>query len=169
MRRLLLAVSAASVLACGGGPSEESPSAPEPAAPVEAAAPAAMSPADAWKRDHGAFVAAASAGDYAALTPMAVFPFQTRGPMDEDPVVHWEASDFPVLMKHYLASSSGYDVEQTELDDHKGQRGFQADDVASGTLRVGDLVFTYVDGAWKASFCYIDLDVQEAAQNEIGG
>ncbi|MDB4949877.1 MAG: hypothetical protein JWM27_2526 [Gemmatimonadetes bacterium] len=90
---------------------------------------------------------------------MARFPFTTRGPMDEDPVVKHGRKEFPALFAQLLAEPTGTGQEygQTEMQLLEETTSVPPEEVElskSGWIRVGTFEFQRVGGAWKLVHAY---------------
>src|SRR5688500_19366240 len=120
IRRCAALSAAAVVLACTptderrAGDAQESaaPTPPRDTAPrsvqVETPAPAPSSVAAADAEAFWAeYRAAALSGVTVRLLPLAEFPFTTRGPMDEDPVVKHGREELPALLRCLLSQWDG--------------------------------------------------------------
>jgi hypothetical protein len=102
------------------------------------------------------------------------FPFETRGPLDIDPIIKVEKLNFLNIFNKYLKQSSGMQVEyESQLETIRKNQGaskkqnkyFSIQDKWS---RAGDLEFRFINGKWKLSFAYLDYEtIEELDLKEI--
>jgi hypothetical protein len=174
IRRCAALFAAAAVLACTPSDERRVGDAQESAAPtparvvaprsvhVETSAPppssAAVADAEAFWAEYRA---AALSGDTARLLPLVGFPFTTRGPMDEDPVVKHGREEFPALFARLLAQVNGISLEdgQTErqlLEETPLLPPQELELSKDGWFRVGTFEFKRIDGGWKLVHAFTD-------------
>lgn len=100
------------------------------------------------------------------------FPFETRGPLDIDPIIKVEKLNFLNIFNKYLKQSSGMQVEyESQLETIRKNQGaskkqnkyFSIQDKWS---RAGDLEFRCIKGKWKLSFAYLDYETIEELDKE---
>ncbi len=175
MSRIALSIAVLFAIACGSG---DAP-APTVAAPSAAPAPAAAAP----QSDQEVFVAwfdelkaAAKAKDYDKLASMSEMPFTTRGPMDSDAEITFDAKEFPVFAKHWLGQTSQRIDNGTALDDwlqadldKELSRDHDKAQLAEGNAWIGNGKFHKVGGEWKWYFAYTADGMADAIQAELGG
>jgi hypothetical protein len=85
------------------------------------------------------------------------FPFQTRGPLDDDPIVKYSNGKFLQVFKAFLNQWTGQGLnDTTELDDIKRTVSPDKNNIQKDIARVGDLVFNKTDKGWKLVFAYLN-------------
>lgn len=107
------------------------------------------------------FRAAALANDKARIASMVQFPFRTRGNDDSDPIVlHSKASFFRIwdkLLAQDPGLSPGLDTTRRFLE---RKTTVTSKDItirgSKSSARVGDFVFTKVQGKWMFTFAYLN-------------
>ncbi|MDH4471354.1 MAG: hypothetical protein QE487_02035 [Fluviicola sp.] len=110
-----------------------------------------------WSR----FRTAVLNSDTTAVTAMTEFPFRTRGPLDDYPIVEYNKEQFPVVFWKFLKQWSGLDLEgTTELEEIK-----KATPKESATnidyINVADLEFRKINDEWRFTFIYLNEETIE--------
>jgi hypothetical protein len=96
--------------------------------------------------------------DFNQVAAMTVFPFRTRGPLDDDPVNEYGKSRFYKVFQSFLSQWNGSDLSgSTELDAIRATAAVDKKYVNGNYARVGDLVFEKdaVTG-WRLTFAYLN-------------
>jgi hypothetical protein len=107
------------------------------------------------------FRTAALVNDKAKIASMAQFPFRTRGTDDSDPIMKHNKKAFFRIWDRLLAQDPGLSPEpDTTRRLLERKTSITSQDVTiSGkrsSARVGNLVFTKVQGKWLFTFAYLD-------------
>lgn len=117
-----------------------------------------------WTR----FRAAALAGNYTELSRYTVFPLQTRGLMDNQPVITYSEGEFAALFKLFLQTSTGLNTDnfdETQADYIKanptitfntGKLPLMHD---NKTAAVASMEFENTSAGWKLKFLYLTDEV----------
>lgn len=122
-----------------------------------AAATMTTDPAEFWT----AFQAAAASGEASQIASFVDFPFQTRGMMDDDPLVEYDEAQFAVLVPGLLKADPGLNKESTMQAMIAATASVPADDLkqTSGkSFRVGDFVFDLGEQGWRFTMAFYDAD-----------
>jgi hypothetical protein len=106
------------------------------------------------------FRAAVLEGDAARLQSLAVFPFRTRGPGDDDTVLSHDAAAFTAMLGDLLSADPGLGAEPDtmrawieRLPAAPSGTGVSIDDRQA---RLGNFVFERVSGQWRWTMAYVD-------------
>lgn len=139
-------------------PREPAPRSAPVETPAPKSSPVALADAEAFWAEYRA---AALSGDTARLLPLVQFPFTTRGPMDDDPVVKHGREEFPALFARLLAQWDGMGMQnaQTErqlLEKTTRLAPGEVELSKDGWFRVGTFEFRRVDGGWKVVHAFTD-------------
>lgn len=114
--------------------------------------------AEFWK----VFRTAVLDSDTNQIISMTEFPFQTRGPLDDDPDIEYEKQKFAAVFKAYLHQWDGGSLEGTsELDGIRKTETPDKKEIKNNYVRMGDLVFNKTDKGWKLVFAYLNDDTIE--------
>lgn len=90
--------------------------------------------------------------DTNTIIESTIFPIETRGPMDSDPIIKYERKDFVKVFSAFLKQQEN---EGTEMDNIKKTEQPDMTYFNNTEVRVGDLVFNNADGKWKLTFAYL--------------
>jgi hypothetical protein len=104
-----------------------------------------------------AFKKAVKSENYHEILKLSKMPFETRGTMDEDPVMVLDQNAFLVNINAILTTDPGITASPTTQAKLVSQTKALKDE-GGGFARVGDLVFRKVNGQWKFTRAYIDVD-----------
>lgn len=89
------------------------------------------------------------------IITMTKFPFQTRGPLDDDPTIEYNKQKFLHVFQAFLNQSNGMDLEgTTELESIKKTTTPNKTDIVNDYARIGDLVFNKTKKGWKLVFIF---------------
>lgn len=116
------------------------------------------------------------AGDFATLKTRTVFPLQTRGPMDNQPIVTYGEGEFEKLFNLFLDSPTGLSTDFSETNRSYIRANPEIKFTADGrvptmqkdgkTAAVTSMEFKlYADG-WKLVFLYLEDDVYQKTGKE---
>jgi len=95
--------------------------------------------------------------DSSKIISMTKFPFQTRGPLDDDPIVTYNSGKFIHIFNAFLNQWNGQELnDTTELDDIKKTVTPNKNDIQKDLARVGDLVFNKNAKGWKLVLAYLN-------------
>lgn len=129
-------------------PVPKPPPAPETAAPVAPAAATSGDPAFAafW----GDFRLAVMYKDMDSLKKLTRFPFETKGRLEEDPVVKRSARDFEALYARMMETDPGKSPMKDSMRELVARVEYPKEGATSdrGEVQVGIFVFTKVKGKW---------------------
>ncbi|TDW97554.1 hypothetical protein [Dinghuibacter silviterrae] len=94
--------------------------------------------------------------DTAKIIGMTEFPFQTRGPLDDDPDTSYDKENFIPVFYSLLDQSGGIDTSgATEVDGiNKTFYPNKKDTYNDQQARVGDFCFKKTGAGWKLYFAY---------------
>lgn len=104
-----------------------------------------------------AFKKAVESENYHEILKLSIMPFETRGTMDEDPLIVLDQNAFLVNLNAILTTDPGITASPTTQTKLVSQTKALKDE-GGGFARVGDLVFRKVNGQWKFTRAYIDAD-----------
>lgn len=126
------------------------------APPAEASIATAQT--ESFERFWQAFRQAILAGDRNTIAAVTRFPFETRGPSDDDPVGKRDRAGFPALLDSLLAQESGMGDSETTRQFIERTTTLTERNVAPGAkeARVGDFFFVNTDGRWWFARAYTD-------------
>lgn len=117
-----------------------------------------------WK----SFRIAVLASDSNMLLQSTKFPFETRGPLDSDPVIKYSKSKFIPVFKAFLNQWNGIDTSgATEIIDIKKTENPNEDAVKNDYARIGDMVFKKINKQWKFVFIYLNEETINILKNVI--
>ena len=95
--------------------------------------------------------------DSIKIISMTTFPFQTRGPLDDDRIVKYDNGKFIHVFNAFLNQWNGQGLnDTTELDDIKKVVTPNKNDIQKDIARVGDLVFNKNAKGWKLVLAYLN-------------
>jgi hypothetical protein len=120
----------------------------------------------------GKFRTAVINNDSAQLILLSDFPIQTRGPLDNDPVIEYSRQKFTFVFNAFLNQFSGEwsgkdnDSGKTEFDVIKNWGIPNRKDIMAEQARIGDMIFFKIDGKWKLSFLYLEYDTIKSLKKE---
>jgi hypothetical protein len=111
---------------------------------------------ESFERFWAAFRQAILAGDREKVASVTRFPFETRGPSDDDPVRKHNRAAFPALLDSLLAQQSGSVSGGTTRQLIERTTTPSQRNVAPGAkeARVGRFSFENVDGRWWFTRAY---------------
>ncbi|WP_345237482.1 hypothetical protein [Hymenobacter saemangeumensis] len=106
--------------------------------------------------------------DYSTIYKLTQFPFETRGPMDSDPLVKYDKAEFPKVFQTFLDEPVS-DIDSTGKDIKTTQLGIIRHTIVPGrhyTLngdwaRVGNLEFNKGSNGWRLTFAYLEYPTIE--------
>jgi hypothetical protein len=105
------------------------------------------------------FRTATLANDLGRIMAMTRFPFRTRGPMDDDPVVSHGKDGFAKLWEKLLLQDPGLRPEPEtvrQLIQRKVRISAAEHGRGASTARVAGLVFERVNGRWFFTRAYVE-------------
>lgn len=114
------------------------------------------------------FREAALAGDYAGLAKRTRFPLQSRGMMDEQPVVTYTEAEFEKLFGLFLKTPTGLNAnnfDETQLDYIKANPTLKFSETklpmmqGNKTAAVTSMEFENTPQGWKLTFLYLTDEV----------
>ena len=101
--------------------------------------------------------------DTTQIMEQTQFPFQTRGPLDNDPTIEYSKKKFARVFAAFLNQWNGLDLNGgTELDLIKKTEIPNKDDVQNNYVRIGDLVFDKSHKTWRLVLVYLNDDTIES-------
>jgi|GEM_PF-2557359 len=113
----------------------------------------AASFSDYWKE----FRAAVLGRDFDRVFSLTEFPVETRGELDDDPVVEYTRSRFRPVWDLFLQQWAGDTAGKSELDVIRETQAPEAK-ISHGQVRIADMVFFLSKGKWKLNFLYLQPD-----------
>ncbi len=111
-----------------------------------------------WKN----FRTAVLSSDTTQIIEQTQFPFQTRGPLDNDPTIEYSKKNFSRVFSAFLGQWNGLDLDGgTELDLIKKTEIPNKDNIQGNYARIGDLVFDKQHKTWRLVFVYLNDETIE--------
>jgi hypothetical protein len=97
------------------------------------------------------------------IISMTKFPFQTRGPLDDDLIVKYNNRKFIHVFNAFLNQWNGRELnDTTEMDDIKKTLTPNKNYIQKDMARVGDLVFNKNAKGWKLVLAYLNNETIDA-------
>ena len=116
------------------------------------------------------FREAAVAGNFAELAKRTVFPLQTRGTMDEEPIVTYTENEFEAMFRLFLKTPTGLNssnFDETQLDYIKATPALIFNDTKvpmmhnNKTASVTSMEFENTPEGWKLKLVYLTDEVYQ--------
>lgn len=128
------------------------------AAPSPPEGTVAQSQGQSFEQFWAAFRGAVLAGQKETIASVTRFPFETRGPSDDDPVRRHDRRGFPFLLDSLLGQESGMGDSETTRQLIQRTTTLTDRNVTPGAqqARVGDFVFLRTAGRWWFTRAYTD-------------
>ena len=98
--------------------------------------------------------------DTIEIAELTIFPFETRGEMDSDPIVKFDRINFFRVFEAYLGQETYLNENEgsiSSLEEIKRRTNIDTTSVHENRARVGDLEFEKIDGNWKLVFAYLHI------------
>lgn len=140
----------------------------------------AAAPAIIRSREDSLHIQSVSSGEFAAFWPvfrravlskdtltvlqMTQFPFETRGELDEDPVVKYKQADFLRVYHVLLGQWTGLSISGKEFDLIRTTTNTESIQPTADWARVGAMEFRKINGQWKLAFAYLTEESIEKLQ-----
>jgi hypothetical protein len=108
-----------------------------------------------WTNFRGAVLS----GDQGAVAALVKFPFETRGQLDDAPVLTHDRDAFPGVLEKLLSQDPGLTPEPStmrQLIEANETAPAGALDAGGQSARVGVFVFVLEDGHWRLTRGYLD-------------
>lgn len=107
------------------------------------------------------FRKAAIESDTNQLLRLVSFPIKTRGPLDNDPIIEYDAERIVHVLFAYLQQWDGIDLDgKTELDYIKKITN-PKQKISNNRIRIGNMMFSLKNGFWKVDFLYLNNETIE--------
>jgi hypothetical protein len=154
----LVALAACTGRGEAGGSTASDTQAGQSGAAASAEAATVVAQTESFERFWPAFRQAILAGDKGKIVAVTRFPFETRGPSDDDPVRQHDRAAFPALLDSLLTQQSGSMSGGTTRQLIERTTTLTARNVAPGgkEARVGRFSFQNPDGRWWFTRAYVD-------------
>lgn len=108
-----------------------------------------------WKMFRNAIIS----NDFETVEANTIFPLETRGTLDSDPIVRIDKKKFQDVFKIFLKTY--YSMSTNQIDYIKSQEIIKPYITNSYWQRIGDMQFKRIDGKWYLSFIYIEKKLIE--------
>jgi hypothetical protein len=98
--------------------------------------------------------------DYSKIKSLTIFPLETRGEMDSDPIVKYDEKEFEKVIRAYLLQETYLLNEEgsiTQLEEIKRTITPETSHTSENEVRIGNLVFEKRDEEWKLVFAYLNI------------
>jgi len=115
---------------------------------------------DGFQKFWSEFRSAVMSGDKAKVSRLTRFPFETRGPLDDDPVIGHDRQWFLKAYEELMDMDTGLTREPgaMRLLIKNTPTITSKDAVRRDWARVGDFEFERIDGKWWFNFAFVEED-----------